>query len=58
MNICIPNILVSKPDPYHLAVLRNQLNRNLGVLFPQTHDEIVRAFDEIIPLTSGELLRV
>ncbi|KIM76338.1 hypothetical protein PILCRDRAFT_797492 [Piloderma croceum F 1598] len=52
VNIHIPNILVSKSDPYHLAILRNQLNRNLGVLFPQTHDEIVRAFDEIIPLTS------
>ncbi|KIM88557.1 hypothetical protein PILCRDRAFT_769584 [Piloderma croceum F 1598] len=41
----------SHTNPYHVSVLRNQLNRNLAVLFPQTHDEIVRAFDETIPLT-------
>jgi cytochrome P450 len=39
-------------DPYHVLIVRNEVTKNLGVLFPQIRDEIVRAFDENIPSTS------
>jgi hypothetical protein len=36
-------------DPYHVPVVRSQLTRNLGVLFPDLRDEILRSFEDIIP---------
>jgi hypothetical protein len=36
-------------DPYHLPVIRSQLTRNLGVVFPDLRDEIVSSFEDIIP---------
>jgi len=39
-------------DPYHVPVIRNQLTKNLGVLFPWLRDEVVQAFHEHIPLTT------
>lgn len=40
-------------DQYHILVIRNQLTRNLGVIFPDIHNEIVYAFDKLIPPTAG-----
>jgi hypothetical protein len=54
MDIHLPHILVSTLDQYHVPVIRNQLTKSLGVLFPQIRDEIIQAFDENIPLTSSE----
>jgi len=41
-------------DPYHALIIQNELTRNLGVLFPHMRDEIVQAFDQNIPPSSGE----
>jgi cytochrome P450 len=35
-------------DQYHIHVVRNQLTKNLGVVFPDIRDEIVQAFDDVI----------
>jgi hypothetical protein len=51
VDICF---LISSSDPYHVPVIRNHLTKNLGVLFPHIRDEVVQAFHENIPLTSGE----
>ena len=40
-------------DQYHVFVIRNQLTKNLGVVFPDIHDEIVYAFDKLIRPTAG-----
>ncbi|EJD07458.1 cytochrome P450 [Fomitiporia mediterranea MF3/22] len=36
-------------NPYHLTTVRNQLTRSLGVLFDDIRDEIVHAFNDLIP---------
>ncbi|THG96485.1 hypothetical protein EW026_g5347 [Hermanssonia centrifuga] len=35
---------------YHVPLVRNQLTRNIGALFPEIRDEIVAAFSDIIPV--------
>jgi hypothetical protein len=40
-------------DPYHLPVIRNQLTKSLGTVFPDLRDEVVQAFDSVIPRTDG-----
>ncbi|KAJ6567199.1 cytochrome P450 [Mycena vulgaris] len=37
-------------DPYHAGVVRTSMTRNLGTLFPEVRDEIVAAFDDLLPL--------
>jgi hypothetical protein len=37
-------------NTYHVPILRSQLTRNLGILYPDIRDEIVTAFDEILDL--------
>lgn len=39
---------------YHVAIIRSQLTRNLGALFPDVHDEIIHSFADLIPPTNGE----
>ncbi|KAH0837779.1 cytochrome P450 [Lanmaoa asiatica] len=41
-------------NPYHIAVLRSQLTRNIGVLYAELRDEIIVAFDEILDLKDNE----
>lgn len=36
-------------------MVRNQLTKNLGVLFPHLRDEVAQTFDDFIPTTKGEL---
>ncbi|KAI0066399.1 cytochrome P450 [Artomyces pyxidatus] len=36
-------------DAYHISVIRSQLTRNLGVLFDNMRDELVAAFEDMIP---------
>ena len=36
--------------PYHIAVIRTQLTRNIGKLYPEIRDEVVTAFDEVLDL--------
>ncbi|KAH0837765.1 hypothetical protein J3R83DRAFT_5943 [Lanmaoa asiatica] len=37
-------------NPYHITVIRSQLTRNIGVLYPELRDEIITAFHEILNL--------
>lgn len=46
----VANLLV---DRYHLPVIRNQLTKSLGIVFPDLRDEVVQAFDDVIPRTDG-----
>ncbi|KIJ05361.1 hypothetical protein PAXINDRAFT_93577, partial [Paxillus involutus ATCC 200175] len=41
-------------NPYHDAIIRSQLTRNLGILYPGIRDEIVTAFEEILDLQGNE----
>ncbi|KAF9244079.1 cytochrome P450 [Melanogaster broomeanus] len=36
--------------PYHIQIIRSQLTRSLGVLYPDIRDEVVTAFEEILDL--------
>lgn len=46
-------------DPYHITVMRSQLPRKIGSLYPELRDEIIIAFDEVLDLNdSGNVLPV
>jgi hypothetical protein len=34
----------------HADVIKTHLTRNVGALFPEVHDELVAAFEDIIPV--------
>ncbi|EJD07459.1 cytochrome P450 [Fomitiporia mediterranea MF3/22] len=34
---------------YHVTIVRNQLTRSLGLLFDDVYDEIIQAFNDLIP---------
>jgi hypothetical protein len=36
--------------PYQIAVVRSQLTRNIGKMYPEIRDEVVTAFDEVLDL--------
>lgn len=36
-------------NQYHVAIIRSQLTRSLGTLFPEILDEIQTAWNETIP---------
>jgi hypothetical protein len=40
-------------DPYHVAVVRTPLTRNIGIKFPDIQDEIAVGFAEHMPMTEG-----
>lgn len=37
-------------NPYHVPIVRSQLTRNIGVLYPEIRDEIIMAFDDVLDL--------
>ncbi|KAF8844228.1 cytochrome P450 [Paxillus ammoniavirescens] len=41
-------------NPYHIPIIRSQLTRNLGILYPDIRNEIVTAFEEILDLRGNE----
>lgn len=44
-------------NPYHVSILRSQLTRSLGVLYPEIRDEIITTFDDVLDLKgNGEHL--
>ncbi|KAJ3543507.1 hypothetical protein NM688_g5847 [Phlebia brevispora] len=45
-------------NPYHVAVVRQQLTRHLGTVFPDIRDEIVAAFGDNIPARSDGWVEV
>jgi hypothetical protein len=53
----VSGLLILNTDPYHVPVIRNQLTKNLGVLFPWLRDEVVQAFHENIPPATGKWVR-
>jgi hypothetical protein len=40
-------------DPYHITVMRSQLTRQLGVLYPEVRDEIITAFEELLDVNDN-----
>ncbi|CAK5261946.1 unnamed protein product [Mycena citricolor] len=36
-------------DPFQVPVVRSPLTRNIGVCFPDIHDEVVNAFTDLVP---------
>lgn len=40
-------------DPYHVAVVRTQITRNIASRFSEVRDEIVAAFADHIPVQEG-----
>ncbi|TFK39583.1 cytochrome P450 [Crucibulum laeve] len=36
-------------NDYHVPVVRNQLTKNLGTIFPELRDEIMASFQDVIP---------
>ncbi|KAJ6457419.1 cytochrome P450 [Mycena vitilis] len=45
-------------DPYHPAVIRTSLTRNVGQRFPDVRDEIACSFSDLIPVQGEEWLAV
>jgi hypothetical protein len=45
-------------DPYHIVVVRNPMTRNIGVCFPDIRNEVVAAFEDLVPATTGGNLTV
>jgi hypothetical protein len=43
-----------RTNRYHIPILRAQFTRALPQLVPEVQEEVVDAFNEFIPLTSGE----
>ncbi|KIK97710.1 hypothetical protein PAXRUDRAFT_198861 [Paxillus rubicundulus Ve08.2h10] len=41
-------------NPFHIPIIRSQLTRNLGILYPDIRDEIVTAFQETLDLQDNE----
>ncbi|KAF8552682.1 cytochrome P450 [Imleria badia] len=41
-------------NPYHVAVVRSHLTRNIDVLYPEIRDEIVTSFAEVLDLKGNE----
>lgn len=37
-------------NPYHIAIVRSQMTRNIGPLYPEIRSEITTAFDDILDL--------
>ena len=42
-------------NPYHIPIVRVRLTRALPQLVPDIQEEVVDAFNEFIPLTSGKI---
>ncbi|KAJ7689419.1 cytochrome P450 [Mycena rosella] len=41
-------------DPYQATVVRTPLTRNIAVCFPVIRDEVIAAFDDLVPATTDE----
>ena len=37
-------------NPYHIPIIRSQLTRNIGVLYPEVRSEMAMAFDDVFDL--------
>ncbi|KAJ7461749.1 cytochrome P450 [Mycena galericulata] len=41
-------------DPYQVGVVRTPLTRNIGICFPSIRDEVVTAFEDLLPAKTDE----
>ena len=41
-------------DPYHIPIIRSRLTRGLNALFPAVREEVISAFNELVPVTDGQ----
>ncbi|KAF8549787.1 cytochrome P450, partial [Imleria badia] len=41
-------------NSYHIPIVRSQLTRNIGALYPEIRDEIITAFDDVLDLKGNE----
>ncbi|KAK7680563.1 hypothetical protein QCA50_016345 [Cerrena zonata] len=46
-----------KEDPFHVALLRGQLTRNLGNMFPNMMNEMKQTFDDLLPVHGDGWIR-
>ena len=42
-------------NPYHIPLIQGKITRALPQLVPEIHDEVVDAFNELLPLTDGKI---
>jgi len=49
---------VQHHDPYQIAVIRTPMTRNIGVCFPDIRNEVVAAFEDLIPAKADEWISV
>ncbi|KAJ7036533.1 cytochrome P450 [Mycena alexandri] len=45
-------------DPYHPAVIRTSLTRNVGHRFPDVRDEILQSFNDLVPVQGEDWLEI
>ncbi|KAF7360228.1 Cytochrome P450 [Mycena venus] len=45
-------------DPYQIAVIRTPMTRNIGVCFPDIRNEVVAAFEDLVPAKTDEWISV
>jgi len=45
-------------NPYHIDIIRTKLTRNIGVIFEQVRDELVRSLDASIPMHGDDWVKV
>ncbi|KAJ6570913.1 cytochrome P450 [Mycena vulgaris] len=45
-------------DPYQVPVVRTPLTRNIGVCFPIIRDEVIAAFEDLVPAKTDEWMTV
>jgi hypothetical protein len=41
-------------DPYHIPVVRSQLTRNIAALYDDIRDEVIEAFNDLIPVKDDD----
>ncbi|KAJ6470567.1 cytochrome P450 [Mycena vitilis] len=45
-------------DPYQIPVIRTPMTRNIGARFPDIRDEVVAAFEDLVPATTDDWISV
>ncbi|KAJ6558003.1 hypothetical protein B0H19DRAFT_125524 [Mycena capillaripes] len=45
-------------DPYQIAVVRTPMTRNIGVCFPDIRNEVVAAFEDLVPAKTDVILNL
>lgn len=43
-------------NPYHIAIIKSPLTRNIGAQFDDLREEVIAALDQHIPVSDGEFV--